>query len=133
MLALSHDVKRAIADSKAGSGLAHVLSTQGTTGLMILENDPTLHKAAFDNMVRLFPDEPAGAKPVSRRSFTGANCFHLRASAAGLSVIVPFESGRLLMSPFHEIVVFDFEPKSGRREFIISVLGGAEAKPQPQR
>lgn len=96
---------------------------------MILENDPTLHKAAFDNIVRQFPDEPATAKPVARRSFTGANCFHLRASQVGLSVLVPFETGKLLMSPFHEIVVFDFEPKAGRREFIISVLGGAGAKP----
>lgn len=128
-MALSHDVKRAVADSKTVSGLAHVLSTQGTTGLMILENDPALHKSAFDHMAQQFPDEPTNAKPVSRRSFTGANCYHLRASVAGLSVVVPFESGKLLMSPFHEIVVFDFEPKAGRREFIISVLGGAGATP----
>jgi hypothetical protein len=36
------------------------------------------------------------------------------------------------MSPFQDIIAFDFEAAPGRREFLISILGDAEPAPAAQ-
>ena len=118
---ITHDVKRALADSKAKKGLVMILSTQGTAGVKLIENDPALQKEMLDEVFKQF--EKTGAEDPKRKSLTGANCFHKMAASVGLSLTVAFDGGRLLTSAFHDIVGFDFEPKPGRREFVITILG----------
>lgn len=118
---LSHDVKRCLSDAKAKSGQIHVLSTLGTTGVALMENDAELQKEYLAFVQKQF--EGASQNKVTRRSRTGASCFHQMAALVGLSLMVSFEGGRLLTSPFHEIIAFDFEPSPGRREFVMTVVG----------
>lgn len=121
ILNLTHDVKRALTDAKAKKGLVLVLSSQGTVGVKLIENDPALQKEVLDEIFKQF--EKPNASDPKRKSLTGANCFHKMAASIGLSLTVAFDSGRLLTSAFHEIVGFDFESKPGRREFVITILG----------
>lgn len=121
VLGLTHDVKRAITDAKVKKGHIQVLSMQGTSGLVLIENDPGLQKELLDDLSKQF--EKPGALDPKRKSHTGANCFHKMAASAGLTLSLTFDNGQLLTSPFHEIVVLDFEPKPGRREFLITILG----------
>lgn len=123
---LTHDVKRAILDAKAAAGQVCVLSTLATTAVLLLENDDTIKKELMIHVEKMF--ESVSGKSVSRRSGSGPDKFHLMAALTGLTITLPFQQGRLLIHPQHEVLALDFEPKAGRREFIISVLpsgGGA--------
>lgn len=129
ILSLNHDVKRALTDSKLKQGLVSILSTQATTAVTLIEADAELQKMYVEHIQKQI-DETVSKNILPKRSHTGANGFHLRAALVGLSLTASFDQGRLLVSPFHDIIAIDFEPKPGRREFIISVLGGAETKTQ---
>ncbi len=121
VLILTHDVKRCLVDSKAKSGHIQITSSHGTTGVMLIENDPGLQKEYIDYIQKTFEEAPS--TPVKRRSSTGPNKHHHMAALCGLTLTIPFENGRLLSSPFHEIIALDFEPKPGRREFVMTVVG----------
>lgn len=127
VLNLTHDVKRVLADSQLKSGLVNIVSMLGTTAIRLMENDPQLQKGYFELVQGTFKAQ-IDKKAAPRRSGSGAGAYHYMAAMIGLSLTLPFAEGRLSASPFHDIVAFDFEPKSGRREFVITVLGDAAAK-----
>lgn len=121
VLVLTHDVKRCLDESKARKGQINILSTQGTTSVTLMENDRELQREYLQYIQGQF--QGASRQGLSRRSRTGANCYHHMAAMVGLSLTLAFENGRLLMSPFHEILALDFEPRAGRREFVLTLLG----------
>lgn len=126
-LIITHDVKRGLADSKISRGHVNVLSTQGTVAVTLIENDVKIQKALIELIQKQF--EGGLDDKGARRSGTGASNFHLMAQQVGLSVVLPVSDGKLLSSPFHDIVALDFEPKPGRREFLITISGdGGEQK-----
>jgi len=130
ILNLTHDVKRCLLDSTAVSGHINIVSPRATVGIALMENDAAVQKALLDSIINQFSGDE-GEEKVARRSGAGAGLYHLMAGMCGLSLTVPFDSGKLISSPFHEIVALDFEKESGRREFILSVVGeGAPAKQQ---
>ncbi|MBI2340766.1 MAG: YjbQ family protein [Deltaproteobacteria bacterium] len=121
------DVKRAFKESQVSNGLLTVYVPGGTAGVAILENDPAIQKE-YKNLIASFVGNPAGARPA-RRSGSGHAEAHLRASFLARSVIIPVKDGKLLLGPWQEVIVFDFDDKIGRREVCIHVMGeGAEKK-----
>lgn len=124
---LIHDIKRALMDSKAQAGLVSVLSTQATTAVALLENDEGIRKEWMGFAAQTFAG--ASDKMVARRSGSGPDKFHLMAALTGLSVTLPFAQGRLLIHAQHEVFALDFDPKPGRREFVITVLPSGGAQP----
>lgn len=86
-----------------------------------MENDAALQKEFLQYVQKQF--EGSSQDKVGRKSRTGPNHCHLMAALVGLSVTISFDQGRLLISPFHDILAFDFEPNSGRREFQITIVG----------
>jgi thiamine phosphate synthase YjbQ (UPF0047 family) len=125
---LTQDLKRAIAESKSSQGLINVVSTQATTSLILLENDDNIKKELLEQLKGLFWEIPE--KKVVRRSASGADKYHLMAAQTGLTLTLPFAEGRLLTNPQHEVFALDFEPRAGRREFVVAVLspGGQTQK-----
>lgn len=123
---LTHDVKRGLQESKGSSGLIQILSTQATTSVVLLENDVKLAQLFMEEQKRRFAQ--LLDQEVNRRSLTGPARYHFMAAQTGLSLILPFERQRLLVSVHHEIYALDFEPKAGRREFVIVVYVQGEKK-----
>lgn len=117
---LTHDLKRAITESKLSQGLINVISTQATTALILLENDDNIVRQLLEHLKGLFCELPEGK--ASRSSGSGADKYHLMAAQVGLALTVPFSEGRLLIGLRHAVFALDFEPKAGRREFVIGVL-----------
>ncbi len=126
---VSHDVKRAVSEANLPQGLVTVFVPAGSAGVAILENDPKIQEE-YKKWVELQVPATAEKRP-DRRSGTGRTFAHLRAKLVGVSVHVPLAEGKLQMSPWQEIVLFDFDDKVGRREFFISVMG--EAAPAAPR
>ena len=123
---LSHDVRRVLREAKAPRGLVNILSTGATTGVSILERDEKIALKWVQHLYAQF--QGLADETVSRPSLTGADKYHLMAAMVGLEVTLAFEQDRLLTSLQSEIYALDFEPRPGRREFVISVL--PESPPQ---
>lgn len=117
---LTHDVKKALATQTGKSGLVHVVSMGATTAVGLFENDPEILGPLQQSIFALFQSH---IKPAtSRRSGLSGPAYHLMAGFMRLAVTVPFENGKLLTSPFQDVMALDFEPKPGRREFVITIV-----------
>lgn len=123
---LNHDLKRALLDSKLSSGLLTVTFTQAAVGIVLLENDIEIRQELKKYLLELVPPVTQ-ARPV-RKSGTGPLESHMRAAFLPPTMTLSFHEGRLLIGPWQEAVVFDFDSKVGRREVLIHVMGGATDK-----
>ncbi|MBI4411181.1 MAG: YjbQ family protein [Deltaproteobacteria bacterium] len=119
------DVKRALRESQVVNGMVTVFLPGGTAGVVILENDAAIQKE-YRELIASFVSDPKAPRPA-RRSGSGHNEGHLRAAFLSRSVAIPVKDGKLLLGPWQEVLVFDFDDKVGRREVCIHVMGeGAE-------
>ncbi len=128
---LTHDIKLALQESGAKKGLINILSTLGTVGITLLEDDEYIKKnlvqsVQFDPLKNLTEDEmplPSQTEKLKRRSGAGASEGHVMASRLGTSLTIPFQDSKLLISPFSHCFAIDFDSTTGRREFVISIQG----------
>ncbi len=127
VLVISQDVKRAVRESAVQSGAVHILIPGGTAGVTLLENDPKIYEE-YKGWVESQIPASSGSRP-SRRSGSGRNDAHLRASLIGVTLSIPLMDGKLMTAPWQEVVLFDFDDsKVGRREITIQVMGDGGAK-----
>lgn len=127
---LSHDLKRFLRESKTTNGLLHVVSMHATVAICLLENESELQQELFKKTYLQYKNiENLSVLP--RRSRTGDDCYHMMAAEYGLSLTLPVVQSNLAISPFHDVVAFDFEPSEGRREFQVTILGD-NPPPAPQ-
>ena len=109
LLNASADVGRALRESQVVNGLLTVFIPQGGAGVVLLENKPAL-QAEFKELIVSFADKA-----------------HLRGALLSSSVGIPIKDGKLLLGPWQEVIIFDFDEKVGRREVLLHVMGeGAE-------
>lgn len=121
VIVISHDVKRALLESKISGGIAQVFIPYGTAAVTILENDPSLFQE-YKNWVESQIPATQDQRP-KRRSGTGRNYAHLRAGCVGQSVQIPVYESKLQMSPWQEVVFFDFDDIISRKEIYIVLTG----------
>jgi len=123
---VTHDVKRALRDAGSQDGLLTVYIPSSTAGVVVLENDNDI-KEAFKQFIVSQVEESSAARPV-RKSGSGNNEYHMRAALLNRSVVIPIKDGKLLLGPWQEVIVYDFDSKVGRTEVQIHVLGEGAAK-----
>jgi secondary thiamine-phosphate synthase enzyme len=121
ILVITHDVKRAVRESEIPSGTLTVFVPGATAGLAILEGDPKIYEE-YKNWVESQIPVKGGPRP-NRRSGTGRNEAHLRAALVGISVVIPVLESKLMLGPWQEVVLYDFDDKIGRREITIQLVG----------
>lgn len=127
ILNVTVDVKRGLRESQVVNGLVTVMVPGSTAGVVILENDRAVQEE-YKKLIASFVGDPTGERPA-RRSGSGHNEAHLRAAFLPRSVTIPVKDGKLLLGPWQEVLVFDFDDKVGRLEVCIHVMGeGAEKK-----
>jgi len=119
-LIVTHDVKRVFNEADVESGLLQVFVPVGTVGVALLENDSKIYeeyKKLIESQVPITTE-----KRPDRRSGSGRVYAHLRAQLVGHTLQIPIAEKKLQLSPWQEVILFDFDDKIGRREFFISVL-----------
>jgi secondary thiamine-phosphate synthase enzyme len=122
ILVISHDVKRAVRESGIQSGAVHIIVPGATAGVTLLENDPKIYEG-LKNWVETQVPASGGSRPT-RRSGSGRDDAHLRAALIGPTLTLPLQDGKLMVGPWQEVVLFDFDDsKIGRREFTVQVMG----------
>lgn len=118
---ITHEVKRAIREAGIANGTLTVLIPGATAGVTLLEGDSKIHEE-YRKWVESQIPESEGTRP-NRRSGTGRISSHLRAALVGLSLVLPVQEGRLMVGPWQEVVLYDFEDKPTRREITVQVVG----------
>jgi thiamine phosphate synthase YjbQ (UPF0047 family) len=123
-VAITHDLKYAIADSKSPDGLVTVLVTTPGAGLAIL---PPIEDAIEELKVSLdvFGADAGTAQDKLKREREIGPI--VQSAILGRTVHLPFQEGKLLIDPYDEIYLLDFEHNKGRREFLIHVFSEAPA------
>lgn len=123
----THDVKRALRESKVQNGVVTILVPGATAAILLLENDPTIHENVRDLVVSFVPKE--GVTRPERRSGSGRLSSHLQAALLPKSISILVQEARLMIDAWQEVIVFDFDDKVARREVFIQVMGeGTEEK-----
>ncbi|MBI4563340.1 MAG: YjbQ family protein [Planctomycetes bacterium] len=118
---LTSQIQAVVDRSGLRRGIATVFVTGSTAGVTTVEFEPGLVadlKTAFE---RIAP-EAAEYKHHERWGDDNGHS-HVRASLLGPSLVVPFESGKLLLGTWQQIVVADFDTRARDREIVVQVMG----------
>jgi secondary thiamine-phosphate synthase enzyme len=102
-------------------GSVTVFVPGSTAGVTTIEFEPGLLKdlpATFEKLapmnIRYYHDDTWG---------DGNGYAHVRAALLGASLVVPFESGKLLLGTWQQIVLVDFDNRPRQREVVLQFNG----------
>lgn len=99
-----------VADSGLSDGLVYCYVPHTTAGLTINENaDPDVPRDIISKLGRLIPKEDG------YHHGEGNSDAHLKASLIGCSLMIPFESGRLLLGTWQGVFFCEFDGPRTRR------------------
>ncbi|MFZ5518350.1 MAG: secondary thiamine-phosphate synthase enzyme YjbQ [Candidatus Zhuqueibacterota bacterium] len=118
---ITADVSAAVQRSELNSGAVTVFVSGSTAGVTTIEYEPGL--------LQDIPEMLDKIAPMNTRYFHDAtwgdgNGFaHVRAALIGCSLTVPFNSGRLLLGTWQQIVLIDFDNRPRQREIILQMMG----------
>jgi secondary thiamine-phosphate synthase enzyme len=103
----------------------HVLSfvSGSTAGLTTIEYEPGLVEDLPAALERVAPR--AGRYRHHERWGDDNGHAHVRASLIGPSLVVPVESGRLLLGTWQQLVLVDFDTRPREREVVVQLWGEA--------
>jgi len=119
------DITPEVAVEVNRSGISHgaatVFVTGSTAGITTIEFEPGLLADFKEVWNRI---APKGAPYQHDRAWGDGNGHsHLRASLLGASLTIPFNSKRLTLGTWQQIVLVDFDNRPRSREFVIQIIG----------
>ncbi len=133
LIQITSDVNFALRDSNCKEGLVTLVIPGPGAGLAVFEPIPELLdelKVAFE----IYAGE--GTEGVDKRKEKVAVAPRVQAAMLGRTLSLPVKNGKLLLEPYEEVFLIDFEKKPRRREFYVQVISEAaaeEGKGAPQR
>lgn len=118
---LTEAVRTLIAQHGLREGQVLVFVPGSTAGLTTVEYEPGLVKDLPDLFERL---APAGARYHHDDTWHDGNGHsHLRASLVGPSLVVPVSEGKLLLGPWQQIILLDFDNRPRNRSLVVQLAG----------
>jgi len=127
-LQITSDVRFAIRDSQAKNGLVTIFIPGPGAALTVFEPLDEVKEELKVSLEALAEGEKKGK---DKRKEEVDIAPRVLASLVGRSVAIPFKDAKLVMAPYEEIFLIDFEKEAARREFFVQVIG-EDAAPQGQ-
>ncbi len=130
LLSVTSDVKYAIRDSQGKNGLVTVIVPGAGAAVTCLEPVPEVMeelKVAFE----VFAGEGTTAKDKKKEDVLVNP--RVQSAIMGRSLSIPLKDAKLVLDPYEEIYLVDFDKKVRRREFMVQVFAEAEAPAGPQK
>jgi secondary thiamine-phosphate synthase enzyme len=124
LIDLTGEVRRAVADSGADSGLVTVFVPGSTAGVTTIEYE----RGALDDLRRAI-DRLAPREihyDHDARWGDGNGYSHVRAALLGPSISVPVVAGEPSLGTWQQVLLCDFDNRPRTREVLISVVGEAK-------
>jgi len=118
---ITHEIERVLADSGLQEGIATVFVAHSTAGIAVMEYEPGLIADFKAYWERTIPRNTAYKHDAGLGEGNGHS--HVRASALGPSVTVPFTGSRLVTGTWQQIVLVDFDNRRRTRQLYIQVMG----------
>ncbi|MFN3486999.1 MAG: secondary thiamine-phosphate synthase enzyme YjbQ [Planctomycetota bacterium] len=113
------DITSRVADAVHGRGIATVFVSGSTAGITTIEYEPGLLQDLKDAFEKIAPERDAYHHHATGDDNGSA---HVRAALLGPSVTIPFADGRLLLGPWQQIVLVDFDTRPREREITVQVI-----------
>ncbi len=118
---ITPQVEQQVAEADITDGTVTVFVAGSTAGITTIEYEPGLLSDFPDMWERIVPGNiPYGH---DRRWGDGNGYSHVRASLLGASLVVPFNSKRLTLGTWQQIVVVDFDNRPRSRQIILQIMG----------
>lgn len=113
------DITSRVAELVRGRGIATVFVSGSTAGITTIEYEPGLLQDLKDAFEKIAPERDAYHHHATGDDNGSA---HVRAALLGPSVTIPFAGGRLLLGPWQQIVLVDFDTRPREREITVQVI-----------
>lgn len=121
----AHDVTGAVAEAVRASGISTGLATVfvvgSTAGITTIEFEPGAISDLNDVFERLAPRDGDYRHHLRWGDDNGSS--HVRAALLGPSLALPFESGRLVLGTWQQIMLLEFDTRARRREVVVQIIG----------
>ncbi len=118
---ITPEVSAALSAAGVKKGTVTVFVQGSTAALTTVEYEPGLIKDLNDLFEKI---APSGVSYAHDRSWGDGNGHaHIRASAIGPSLIVPFVKGELFLGTWQQIIFIDFDNKPRSRKIIAQFIG----------
>ena len=118
---ITRQVAKEIEDCGIKSGIVTVCAIGSTAGVSTIEYESGLLSDLRTMWDRLIPISAGYAH--DRAWDDGNGHSHLRASLLGSSVTIPFDSGRMVLGTWQQIVYVDFDNRPRSREIVLQIIG----------
>ncbi len=118
---ITQQVEQVLGESELKNGSLTVFVSGSTAGITSIEYEPGLLKdlpEAFEKMA------PTGVTYHHDEAWGDGNGYaHVRAAMLGSSFTVPFDTGKLLLGTWQQIVVIDFDNRPRNRSVVVQMMG----------
>lgn len=109
-----------------GDGILHLFVVGSTAALTTIEYEPGLVKHDFNAMLeRVAPADGRYDHEATWNDDNGHS--HLRSSLIGPSLTVPFGDGRLLLGPWQQVILCEFDTRPRRRTVVATPVAALPA------
>jgi len=118
---ITPQVEQQIAETEINSGMVTVFVAGSTAGITTIEYESGVLADLQSMWERIVPrDIPY---QHDRRWGDGNGFSHVRASLLGASLVVPFNSQRLLLGTWQQLVLVDFDNRPRQRQIVLQIMG----------
>ncbi len=118
---ITGQVNKALSETDMQDGTVTVFVSGSTGGLTTVEYESGLIKDLKDLFERIAPSDVSYAHDATWGDANGYS--HIRASAIGTSLTVPFVKGELTLGTWQQIIFIDFDNRPRSRKLIAQFVG----------
>jgi len=119
------DISGQLADLVGGGdindGVAVVFCQSSTSALTTIEYEPGCIEDLKQFFETILPSDASYQHNL--RWGDGNGYSHLRAALLGASLTIPFESHRLTLGTWQQVVLVDFDNRPRKRELVVQLIG----------
>ena len=121
VLDITDSCNQKLAESGLKNGIATVFTKHTTAAITIIELEKGMIQDLKDHWAKLLPANATYQHNVLNNDTNGHS--HVSASIIGPSLVVPFESGKLMLGQWQKIVMIDFDSKARTRDLVLQIIG----------
>lgn len=119
---ISDKLEKLVRENGFDEGQATVFAIGSTTGISTIEYEPGLVNHDLAAMMDKWA--PYGKAYEHNKTWGDDNgASHLRSTATGTSMTVPFKSGTLLTGTWQQVIFIDFDTRPRQRRVAVQLLG----------
>lgn len=118
-LPITSDVNYAIRDGQGKDGLVTIVVPSGRAAITVFEPLPEVI-SELKSALEIFAGE--GKETADKRKEQVFIAPRVQTAMLGRSLTIPIKDAKLVLDPYEEIYLIDFDKKAHRREFIVQVM-----------